>query len=204
MRQRERIKKALAFAIRVGSVPPVMATALVIVLAVCRRDFFASRAEIWATLGFLAFLPLCAYPCAWLIPRVRAKGREGERNLAFLFSGLGYVTGWFYGVCISRNTDLILIYLIYLFSVIGLLICNQVFHRRASGHGCSVTGPLVLIINFLGIKGLVPGVLAYLAILWASVYSKRHTLGQFLGGTSICLTAWVLAWLCIDYIPGLW
>ena len=149
------MKQKLAHAVRILSIPPVMVSLLVLVLAAFAPDVFASGLEIFAMLLFLAIIPLLAYPLSWAIPRIRRKGREGQRNLAFALTAAGYVLGWLYGVLVSRNREQILVYTIYLVSLLLLLLWNKVFRLRASGHGCSVTGPVLLAGWYLGLPGIV-------------------------------------------------
>ncbi len=190
-----RLRIGLAYAIRVISIPPVMVSLLILVLAVFTDDFFDSNLDIFAMLFCLALIPLAAYPLSWFLPGVRKKGREGQRNLAFVLSLIGYVLGWLYAKFFSPNRHQIFVYTIYLLSVLLLLLWNKVFHLRASGHGCSVTGPLVLSGYYIGVIGAVLGAACYLAIFWASVTMKRHKWDEFLGGSVLCMLACALAWL---------
>ena len=72
---------------------------------------------------------------------------------------------------------------------------NKVFHVRVSGHACSVSGPLVYSGYFLGIWGIVVGVVCWGLILWASLVMKRHTFKEFLLGTLTCLVSFTIGWL---------
>ena len=193
------MKQKLAYAVRVVSIPPVMVSLLILVLAVFAEGVFGSGLEIAAMLFFLALIPLLAYPLSWLIPGVRRKGREGQRNLAFLLTGAGYVLGWFYGKFFSGNREQILVYTIYLISLLLLLLWNKVFRLRASGHACSVTGPTVLAGWYLGLVGIIVGAVCYLLIFWASVTTKRHQPDEFLGGSVLCFAACGIAWLLCQY-----
>ena len=169
------MKQKLAHAVRILSIPPVMVSLLVLVLAAFAPDVFASGLEIFAMLLFLAIIPLLAYPLSWAIPRIRRKGREGQRNLAFALTAAGYVLGWLYGVLVSRN------------------------RLRASGHGCSVTGPVLLAGWYLGLPGIVVSALCYVLIFWASVTAKRHKWDEFLGGSVLCFAACGISWLLCNY-----
>ncbi len=189
----------LAYAIRVISIPPVMVSLLVLVLALFADGFFSSKLDVAVMLVCLALIPLAAYPMSWIIPTVRRKGREGQRNLAFVLTAVGYVLGWLYAKLISLNRHQILVYTIYLISLLLLLLWNKVFHLRASGHGCSVTGPTVLSGYYLGLAGMITGALCYLSIFWASVTTKRHKWDEFLGGSLLCGFACGLAWLACSY-----
>lgn len=193
--------KKVARTVRICSVPPVMVALLVGVLAICRKSFFTAWPEIVLMLLFLAVFPMLAYPLSIRIPQIRKKGREGQRNLAFVLSGFGYVCGWIYGAFFSPGREQVLIYSIYLISVILLVICNRLLHIRASGHGCSVTGPLVLLCYYFGMKGIAIGALLYGVIFWASIKTGRHTPAQFLLGTAVCLAAWALSWLLCSDLP---
>ena len=66
---------------------------------------------------------------------------------------------------------------------------------RSSGHGCSVVGPFAFGIWYFGLPAVLPCVILYALILWASLYLKRHTLREFLGGSLICLIAMGISWL---------
>ncbi len=189
------VKKKLALAIRVISVPPVMAALLVVALWFGEDGVFASIEEALATVFFLSLLPLLAYPISAMVPALRQKEREGQRNLAFALSVAGYVGAWLYGALGHRGAVLLFIYGTYLFSVAILLIFNKLLHLRASGHACSVAGPILLVIYFLG-GWWVPALMAlYAAIFWASVAAKRHTVGEFLLGTVSVVCAMLLSWL---------
>ncbi len=194
-------KVKLAQVIRVVSVPPIMAATLAAILLLCKRYFFNSWFEFFATLFFLVFLPASSYLFSRFMPCLRKTGREGERNLAIIFSAAGYTGAWIYGLFFCHNKNLFFIYTIYFFSVVLLVVSNKLLHIRASGHGCSVTGPLMLAVYFFKLTGLLICVPIYAAILWASIVIKRHTPGEFLSGTAICLAAAALAWLFCKYIP---
>ncbi len=195
----KRAQYLLAYVIRVISIPPVMVSLLVLVLALFAEGFFSSKLDIFAMLICLALIPLAAYPLSWIIPGIRKRGREGQRNLAFVLSLAGYILGWLYAKLLSGNRQQIFVYTIYLLSVLLLLLWNKVFRLRASGHGCSVTGPTVLAGYYLGPVGILVGVACYLAIFWASVTAKRHKWDEFLGGSLLCIIACGLAWLACNY-----
>ena len=197
------MKQKLAYAVRVVSVPPVMVSLLILVLAVFAEGVFGSGLEIAAMVFFLALIPLLAYPLSWLIPGVRRKGREGQRNLAFALTAAGYVLGWVYGKFFSGNREQILVYTIYLISLLLLLLWNKVFKLRASGHACSVTGPTVLAGWYLGPAGIIVGAVCYVLIFWASVTTRRHKPDEFLGGSVLCFAACGISWLLCQYFAVL-
>jgi len=180
-------KDIAARIVRIISVPPVMVTLLVVICALSGRKGFQDPVELFMTILFLAIFPVLAYPLAALIPSVRAKGREGQRNLAFIVTPIGYILAVLYGVFISGNPELISLYFIYLLSVVLLLVANKLLHIRASGHACSVTGPLLFAAWFFGPIGFFLGLVLFVGILWASLVAKRHTVSEFMCGAAICL-----------------
>ncbi len=185
----------LAHAVRIISVPPVMVGILIVLLFTLRDDVFATTAEMVISALGLTVLPILAYPVSAMIPKIRAKGREGQRSLAMYFSTVGYVAVFIYGLIAGVGTGLMHIYAGYLFSVVIILVSNKVFKVRVSGHACSVSGPLVYSGYFLGIWGIVVGVVCWGVILWASLAMKRHTFKEFLLGTLTCLVSFTIGWL---------
>ena len=195
------LRRGAALVIRVVSIPPIMVTGLLLLLALCREDVFSSVTELLIAIGCLAIVPVLAYPISALVPALREKKREGQRNLAFVLSLAGYLAGWLYGELHRSSQFLRIIFTTYLLSVLVLLLFNKVLHVRASGHGCSVTGPLVFLAYFFGVWGLLAGALLFGAIFWASVAAKRHTPQEFLLGAVICLLSGGLAWLlCTQFM----
>lgn len=185
----------VAHIVRIVSVPPVMVGILLLLLYTLREDVFASGWEFAASLGGLTVLPVLAYPVSAMIPALREKGREGQRSLAMYFSTVGYVAVFVYGLIAQVGTGLMHIYAGYLFSVIIILVGNKVFKVRISGHACSVSGPLVYSGYFLGLWGILVGVVCWIVILWASLVMKRHTFREFIFGTLTCLFSFAVGWL---------
>ena len=185
----------IAHAVRIVSIPPVMVGILLVLLYTLREDVMVTPWEMVASLLGLTVLPILAYPVSVMIPATRKKGREGQRSLAMYFSTVGYVAVFVYGLIASVGTGLMHIYAGYLFSVVIILVSNKVFKVRVSGHACSVSGPLVYSGYFLGIWGIIVGVVCWGAILWASLVMKRHTFKEFLLGTLTCLVSFTVGWL---------
>ena len=185
----------IAHAVRIISIPPVMVGILLVLLFTLRDDIIASTADMVASMLGLTVLPILAYPVSFAVPALRRKGREGQRSLAMYFSTVGYVAVFVYGLIASVGVGLMHIYAGYLFSVVIILVSNKVFKVRVSGHACSVSGPLVYSGYFLGIWGIIVGVVCWGAILWASLVMKRHTFKEFLLGTLTCLVSFTVGWL---------
>ena len=185
----------LAHIVRIVCVPPVMVGILLVLLYTLRDDVIASAVEMAVSLLGLTVLPVLAYPVAALIPATRKKGREGQRSMAMYFSVVGYVAVFVFGLVAGLGTGLMHIYAGYLFSVVIILIGNKVFKVRISGHACSVSGPMVYSAYFLGIWGIIVGIICWAVILWASLVMKRHTFREFVLGTLTCLLSFAVSWL---------
>lgn len=186
----------LAKTIRVITVPPIMVLALLLLAYWLRRDVFQSTSELLLSILFLMVIPISTYPLALVIPKYKHEGREGQRNIAFIMNIIGYagvvIWGWF-----AHVSDVLMqIHLTYFFSVCILLLFNKVFKIRASGHACSIAGPLILLVYLLGWAAFVPCALLFAAIVWASLYAKRHTPKELFWGALCAGIA-----LCVSFIP---
>lgn len=175
--------------IRVITVPPVMVAGMLGILYGTRRTIFSGGGELVLSLLFLAIAPALAYPAQKILPAYRDKGREGQRNLAFLFSFAGYAAALIYGLAAKSSDALKLIFGTYFFSVVLLIVLNKALRLRASGHAASIAGPLIFLCYFLGGLMILPCVALYGLILWASVSLKRHSVPEFLWGTAGSLLA---------------
>ncbi len=173
----------IAHIIRIISVPPVLATALVVLLATQRDDIFTSASEGVITFICLAIFPVLAYPLAAIIPSLREKGRDGQRNTAFITCFAGYIISCLYASLLPHTTHFKMLCFTYLISTIILTILNKVIHIRASGHACAVAGPIVLAAIYLGSLWVIIGIVSYALILWASLKTHRHTLSEFIWGS---------------------
>ncbi len=183
------LAKTLAHIVRIVTVPPVMVAILIVLLFALREDVFASPLEMAVSMLGLTVLPILAYPLSAIIPKIRKKGRDGQRSLAMYLSAVGYLGVYVYGFAAGVSDNLKLVYTGYFLSVVILLVANKLLHVRASGHACSVSGPLVYTAYFLGIWGIIVGALLWGIILWASLAMKRHTVKEFLLGTLTCLVS---------------
>lgn len=173
----------LAKIIRVVTVPPVMVGTLIVLLSTLRTDVFANVTQSLLTLLFLALIPVLAYPVSALIPSIKAKGRDGQRNLAFALSAVGYAGGFAYALLAHVSTPLMIIFGTYFLSIIVLTVMNKVVKVRASGHACSIAGPIGLVCYFLPPVCIVASLCLYAIIFWASVHMGRHTVKEFIWGS---------------------
>ncbi len=186
---RKSVAEKIAHVIRIITVPPVMVAILIALLFTLRDDVFARPSEMVVSLTCLSVLPIMAYPLSVIIPAIKRKGRDGQRSLAIYISAASYLAVFVYGFAARVGNPVLLVYTGYFMSVVILLVANKVFHIRASGHACSVSGPLVYTAYFLGIWGIVVGCALWGVILWASLRMKRHTLTEFILGTLTCLVS---------------
>ncbi len=180
--------KKLAYAIRVITVAPIMALVMLLILYFRNPLIFGSFMEFLLLVLFLVVWPLLAYPLQPLIKPFKHKGREGQRTLALIFAVAGYLFGCLFAALLGAPRDVWFIYLSYMISGSLVALINKVFHFRASGHACGVTGPFMLLVYFgqpIGYIGI-----AVLALVWAvSLYMKRHTTAQFIVGALIPFAA---------------
>ena len=133
-------------------------------------------------------MPVLAYPAQPLFPRYRSRGREGQRELAFVFTGVGYTVAFLWALLAGVSPEIRTICAGYFFSALFLTLCNRVLHRRASGHACSAAGPLLFLIYYFGWWMLLPSIVIGWLVAWASVALKRHTPTDLLWG-ALCSAA---------------
>lgn len=181
----------LAKAVRVVTVPPVMVATLLTILFF-GDDVFPTAGDYFLSLLFLALVPVLAYPFQKAIPAFRAGGRRTQRNLAFVFSFIGYAGAVTCSALRGAIPNMLYISLVYLISVAILTLFNVLSPWHASGHGCSLMGPILMTCLFMGWYAVPAGIVVYAASLWASVYMKRHTVREFfLGSLSAVLSAFI-------------
>ena len=195
IRSKAPVLDTLAQTVRVVTVPPLMVAAILALLSVFHPELFLSPLHFWFSQLFLAVVPGLAYPLSYLIPSIRKKGRSGQRSLAMYLSAAGYLGVVIYGFASGCAEGLKVIHMTYLLSVVLLLVLNKGFKVRASGHACSVSGPILLLCLYVGAVGVVTGLLLWTVIFWASVRMRHHTPREFLLGSVTPIVAYVLSYL---------
>lgn len=193
-------KERIAKIIRVLSVPPIMVSIFILILAINKSDIFRNPTEIIIMIVLLGFVPALAYVLSSIIPEIKAKGREGQRKLAFITNLLGYSMALLWAIMTNVRKELLLICLVYFLSVVLLSICNKGFHFRASGHASSFTGPLILMIYFFGWKVIIPSLIIAALIVWSSIYLKRHTIKELAGGILVNIIAFILSVIIVTVL----
>ncbi len=186
----------IAKVIRVVTVPPVMVAGLLTVL-LFGAEVFPAVGDYWLTLLFLALIPVAAYPVQKLIPALRAGGRRTQRNLAFVFSFVGYIGAVIAALVRDAVPNLLYVAVVYLVSVVILTLFNVLSPWHASGHACSLMGPLVLTALFIGWYAVPVALVLYAASFWASVYMKRHTVSEFLLGSLSSVLSALICYLIV-------
>lgn len=191
------MKNNIAKIIRILSIPPIMISALVLILANSRADVFHDGKELLIILLLLGLVPLLAYPFQHMFPSLLKKGRDEQRKLAFIFTLVGYTSAFLYSIISSASNELIQITLTYFLSVVLLTFVNKVLKFKASGHACSFAAPMFFLSYYVSYWLIIPCILAAMAIGWSSVYLKRHTRSQLIGGIIVCIISFCLTILIL-------
>lgn len=176
----------LAKGIRVLTVPPILITGMLVTLTVSLDNFCSSVTQMILAVLLLGLVPILAYPIQKLLPS-KGEVREEQRNLAFVLTFAGYLTALIFSVAGGCGRQLQYIIISYFISMSLLVFFNKVLHVRASGHACSVTGTLYFLSFFLGTGAIIPCVCIAIAVVWSSLYLKRHTIQEIFWGSAVCL-----------------
>lgn len=186
----------LAKVVRILTTVPVMAFLFLSILYKMRPELFGGIQHYILLIIFLVFISLLGYPLQPLIPPFCSQGRDGQRNLVILMSFVGYLCGIISALIFHAPATVFMIYLAYFISSVGIVIFNKFLKIKASGHSCGVTGPLSLLIFFIGLKGLLAS-LILIPVYWFSLKLKRHTLIQLVWGSVISIAAFIVAFFII-------
>jgi len=193
-------KEQVAKVVRVLSVPPVMITALVLILANFRDDVYRNYTEVVVSILLLGIVPVLAYVLQRFLPGFKDKGREGQRKLAFITNLIGYSAAFIWAILINANDGLMVMCSTYFFSVIILFYLNKGLHFKASGHASSFTGPLLMLVYKMGWIVFIPCVLLAVLIFWSSIYLKRHTTKELIAGILVCFISFCLSLMFVNLI----
>lgn len=185
--------KKLSKIIRVITIPPVMVFILLMVLFAFKSNYYKGVGELILSIVFLMIVPILAYPISYVFIKDKSTLRENQRKLAFVLSLVGYGLALIYGIVFKSSDELLLVYTTYFLSVILLTCFNKVIKLRASGHACSIVGPLVIIVYFIGYIYLIPSIILLALVVWSSLYLKRHTLKELLFGSLCSILAFIFS-----------
>ncbi len=189
--------KAFAGIVRCVSVPPILISALLVWFYFACDGMFASYLSLALSIVFLGGVPLLAYAVWAVVPRWRRLGRRSQRKLAFVFSLVGYTGGLIYALVAEVSRSLLVIFLTYFLSAVLLTLCNKVLKFRASGHGCGVTGPLLLPAVFVSPLWILPSMLILSLVYLSSLLLKRHSMKELLTGSGVAVLSFVVALLLL-------
>jgi len=174
--------KKFAKIIRGITVPPVIVAALFTLLYFCRDGVIPTLPDYLFSLFFLAVVPVLAYPLQEMVPALRPGGQRMKRKLAFILSIMGYVAAFVVSLLRGAVPNLIYIDAVYLCSVVVLTLLNVCTPWHASGHACSIVGPIALLACFMGWWAILCGAAVIALSFWSSVYLGRHTVREYLLG----------------------
>ena len=185
-RIKKRRKRALAKALRIITVAPIMAFLAFTVMLLAGGIFQNVYEYLW-TLLFMSVLPLTAYPLQKVIPAFKNKGRSGQRTLAMIMANVGYILSIVYAMVADISPKLLAVFVTYVLSGASILIVNKLIGFKASGHACGAAGPVGVLVYFLGLTpqgiiSLVVGGALLAAVLWGTVKTHSHTASQFIVG----------------------
>lgn len=192
------LKEKIAKLIRILSIPPIMFLIFVLLLIKERKNIFISPNEIIILYMLIGFIPILAYPLSNKIQSFSKLEREGQRELAFLFTLVGYTSAAIYSYLNNSNIEVKIITYSYCLTVYILTLFNKFLHIKASGHACSFASPIILSCLLLKNNYLLIGIIIGFLITWASIYLKRHTLKEIITGILIsCVSILLIYYLLV-------
>lgn len=182
-------KEVLANIIRKICASPVLAAILLFALYFADIGVFNSPLELALSVLLLGIVPALSYPICHVAPQIEKYGRNTQRELEIILSLVGGALAWIVGVIIGCNNKLMLILTIYLFAAILLAVSNELLHVVTSSHALCITLPIIISCIFFGVAGVIVGLILYSAIIWASVYTDRHSKEEYILGLAVCTIA---------------
>lgn len=192
--------KSGAKLLRVLTVPPIMALFLVSALYIgLGKEAFRTPLRYFEAVFTLAILPVLAYPLCAAVPALKAQGRRAERNLAIVFSLLGYLMGTLFAI-FGKGTRLEMeLYLTYLISGALMGLSTFAFGFKSSGHACGASGPFAMLMYKFG-WGWIFGFLLLIPVFSSSIRLKRHRISELIAGAAISVGSLVIAALIVRLI----
>ncbi|MCL1803384.1 MAG: hypothetical protein FWG30_07055 [Eubacteriaceae bacterium] len=181
----------LAKAVRVMTIPPILAFIVATVFISTNSLALGGLRQYIAMIVFLTLFPALAYPLQPLLPKYKDKGREGQRELAFIASVAGYMCGVAFALASRAPATAQLMYWTYMASVVFLSAFNAFTPWKASGHACGVAGPICALVWLYGARAW-PAVAVFFLMAWSSLKLKRHgaleiALGSLASISAFCL-----------------
>lgn len=183
--------------ISVITVVPMVAIGVVTALYIAEKNIFSIYWYLFALL-FLGLIPISAYGLKNIFPSYKNSGRDGERKLAFIFGTTSFILGTVSCFILKAPDSIKIIFLAYVVSSILLSISNGVIKLKSSGHACGVSGPLLMVVYFLGYR-LCYVFLLLPVVFWSRLKMERHTTTELLSGTLIGLLSTALVLFIFTY-----
>jgi len=183
--------KKFAKVIRIITVAPILAFTLINILYFLVPGSFNGILDYLIAIFTLVIMPILAYPVQRKFRIIKGDPRTSERQLAIVFSVIGYSIGIVAALMLNVPYIEKLIYSTYLISGVSIAILSAVFKVEASGHMCGVSGPIAILIYLFGIEFLFL-LLFPVAVIWSSLVLKRHTVPQLLLGASIPIMTFLI------------
>lgn len=177
---------------RILLLAPVIGGIMITTIMILKPYIFVSVLQFVLSLVCIVVLPMLAYPISYIVPGIREKGRDGQRELAIVFSFVGYVLGFAFCFLFESSPEQKAMFLTYVLSATLLGLFSFVFKIKASGHACGVSGPVAYSTVFIS-PWCAFFFLALIFVYMSSIKLKRHTLPQLIIGTIIPIVALILS-----------
>lgn len=190
-------KDKAAKIIRIFSIPSLFVLMTLLTAFLKSEEIIESTGQFFISLFFLGVVPVMSYIVHALVPALRRRGRECQRNMAFAFTAIGYIAGIIYAFTADVSAGLKEIFLGYFLSYVLLLIMNKAFKFRSSGHAAGIAGPLLYMVYFAGWATLPVCAALFTVVFWASLRTGRHTKNEFISGSLCSAAAFIVSVLVI-------
>ena len=186
--------KKLAKLIRTITSPPVMALITLLLLRFATGAF--DGGELYYGILFLTVLPSLAYPLAEVIPPLKRRGRDGQRNLAVVLSMVGYLAGTIVSLACGFGKMESVLMLTYLASGVLIAVFSFGLHIKSSGHASGMSGPIALL-SYAVSPWFLLAYLLFVPMVWSSLELKRHTARELILGALIPVVCFIVFELVI-------
>ena len=188
----------IAKAVRVMTIPPIMAAVMISVLHFFSKNVFVAWPNWFFAVLFIAVLPILAYPVSLLFKGSAEQRRRKQRRLSIVFSVVGYIAGFAFSVLSHAPSGEIVVYATYLISGILTALLSFFTKLQSSGHACGVSGPIAMLVYCVHPMWLL-GYLLLGLVMWSSIAMHRHTAGQLAVGSTIPLAAMLLSAMLVAW-----
>lgn len=168
--------------LRVLLLAPILALILLATCRIFKPHIFVTGWSFLMAILTLVVLPLLSYPFSVIVPKIREKGRDGQRKLAIIFSMAGYVIGFCLCFLMTTSQELKVMFLTYLLSASLIGLFTFVIKLKASGHACGMMGPIAYLSYFVS-PWCLTLMLGLIFIYLPAIKLKRHNIFELILGT---------------------